>query len=132
MSENINTGASIEETASAEASATEARAIESADTEDVETAVSGGGKRRGSREASDLRKWIRFFSLASVLLMAAFTLATVMAFSHYRTYPGRVERDSISSPGRGSDYIVISWDEARNTDVYKVWYKENKKGKKAE
>ena len=64
--------------------------------------------------------------------MAVFTLATVMAFNHYRTYPGQVERDSISSPGRGSDYIIISWDEARNIDVYKVWYKENDRDEAAE
>ena len=72
-----------------------------------------------------MHRWIRFFSLASVLLAAAFTLATIMAFNHYKTYPGVVERDSLSSPGRGSDYIVVSWDETHSTDVYKVWVKEH-------
>ena len=64
------------------------------------------------------------FSYASVLVMAMFTLAVTLAFNHYRIYPGRIESDSLSSPGRGSDYIVVSWDDAHSTDVYKVWYKE--------
>ena len=72
----------------------------------------------------DRYKRIRLFSYASVILMAAFTLAAIMAVHHYWIYPGRVERDSISSPGRGSDYIVLSWDETQNTEVYKVWVKE--------
>ena len=72
----------------------------------------------------DLHKWIRLFSYASVILMAVFTLTVIMAFNHYRLYPGRVERDSLSSPGRGSDYIVLSWDGVQNTDVYRVWMKE--------
>ena len=82
--------------------------------------------RRRRRKMSPAKKhrWIRFFSAASVLLMGMFVLATVMAFNHYRAYPGTVEEDSISSPGRGSDYIIVSWDEAHSTDVYKVWYKE--------
>ena len=69
-------------------------------------------------------KRIRLFSYAAVILMAVFTLAAIMAMRHYWLYPGRVERDSISSPGRGSDYIILSWDETQNTDVYKVWVKE--------
>ena len=69
-------------------------------------------------------RWIRFFSYASVLLAAVFTLATIMAFNHYKLYPGVVERDSLSSPGRGSDYIIVSWDDTHSTDVYKVWVKE--------
>ena len=81
---------------------------------------------RRRRKMSPAKKhwWIRFFSAASVLLMAAFVLATVMAFNHYKAYPGTVESSSISSPGRGSDYIIVSWDDAHSTDVYKVWYKE--------
>ena len=71
-----------------------------------------------------MHRWIRFFSLASVVLAAVFTLTVIMAFNHYKTYPGVVERDSLSSPGRGSDYIVVSWDETHSTDVYKVWVKE--------
>ena len=77
---------------------------------------------RMSKQA--LHRWIRFFSIASVLLAAAFTLAVIMAFNHYKTYPGKVERDSLNSPGRGSDFIVVSWDETHSTDVYKVWVKE--------
>ena len=69
-------------------------------------------------------QWIRFFSAASVLLAAAFTLAAIMAVNHYRLYPGNVERDSLSSPGRGNDYIMVSWDETHSTDKYKVWVKE--------
>ena len=72
----------------------------------------------------DRYKKIRLFSYAAVILMATFTLAAIMAVHHYWIYPGRVERDSISSPGRGSDFIVLSWDETQNTDVYKVWVKE--------
>lgn len=72
----------------------------------------------------DLHKWIRLFSYASVILMAVFTVTVIMAFNHYRLYPGRVERDSLSSPGRGSNYIVLSWDGVQNTDVYRVWVKE--------
>ncbi len=72
----------------------------------------------------DRYKRIRIFSYVSVLLMAVFTLAAIMAVRHYWLYPGRVERDSVSSPGRGSDYIIVSWDETHNTDVYKVWVKE--------
>ena len=82
-------------------------------------------KRRRKRRPFGARQWIRFFSVALVLLAAALTAAVVMAFNHYNTYPGIVERDSIMSPGRGSDYIVVGWDEARNAKVYKVWYKEN-------
>ena len=89
-------------------------------------ASAGAKKRRRGLRAVNLNyhQWIRFFSAASVLLMAAFTLAAIMAFNHYRTYPGNIERDSISSPGRGSDFIIVSWDEAHSTDVYKVWCKE--------
>lgn len=67
---------------------------------------------------------IRFFSYAAVLLMAMFTLTVTLAVNHYKIYPGKVGTDSLSSPGRGSDYIVVSWDDAHSTDVYKVWYKE--------
>lgn len=89
-----------------------------------ETEMKGSGKRRRRRRPRDMHWWIRFFSFASVLLAATFTLAVILAFNHYRLYPGNVERDSISSPGRGSDYIVVSWDETHSTDVYKVWVKE--------
>lgn len=81
-------------------------------------------RRRRKMSPAKRHWWIRFFSAASVLLMAAFVLATVMAFNHYKAYPGTVESSSISSPGRGSDYIIVSWDDAHSTDVYKVWYKE--------
>ena len=67
---------------------------------------------------------IRLISYASVLVMAVFTLTVLAALNHYRIYPGRVESESLSSPGRGSDFIIVSWDDAHSTDVYKVWYKE--------
>ena len=80
-------------------------------------------RRPGPRRYGRYKR-IRLFSYTSVILMAVFTPAAILAVNHYRLYPGRVERDSISSPGRGSDYIVLSWDETQNTDVYKVWAKE--------
>ena len=81
--------------------------------------------KKGIRAISlSLQQWIRFFSAASVLLCAVFTLAVILAFNHYRLYPGNVERDSLSSPGRGSDYIVVSWDATHSTDSYKVWVRE--------
>ena len=85
----------------------------------------GTGKERRRRRPPDIHWWIRFFSFASVVLTAFFVLAAVMAFNHYRTYPGKVERDSICSPGRGAGYIVVGWNETHSTDVYKVWYREN-------
>ena len=75
-------------------------------------------------------KLIRLFCYVSVVVMAVFTLAVVLAFGHYRLYPGRVERDSINSPDRSSDYIVLRWDETQNTDIYKVWCKERDTSKK--
>ena len=83
-----------------------------------------GPKKIHRMSKRSMHRWIRFFSLASVLLAAVFTLAVILAFNHYKTYPGVVERDSLSSPGRGSDYIVVSWDETHSTNVYKVWVKE--------
>ena len=71
------------------------------------------------------RRWRRFFSAALILLFAVLALTVAAAIQHYKTYPGRVERDSISSPGRGADYIIVSWDETHNTEVYKVWWKED-------
>ena len=81
--------------------------------------------RKLRRRPPDLHRWIRFFSIASILLVVMLVLTFVTALNHYNTYPGKVKRDSISSPGRGSDYIIVSWDEARNADVYKVWYRED-------
>lgn len=70
------------------------------------------------------RKMLRLVCIATVLLVVTVAAAVAVAVDHYRTYPGIVERDSLSSPGRGADYIVVSWEAARNTDVYKVWWKE--------
>lgn len=86
--------------------------------------VNKTGKKRRRRRPHDLHWWIRFFSFAAVLLAAALTLTVIMAFNHYRLYPGNVERDSLSSPGRGLDYIVVSWEDTHSTDKYKVWVKE--------
>lgn len=71
-----------------------------------------------------LYKRIRYALYAFVLVLATFTAAVVMAVNHYNMYPGKVERDSLSSPGRGSDYIIVGWDETHSTDMYKVWVKE--------
>ena len=82
-------------------------------------------KKRRRHIRLDKYRMIRLICAVAVLLMAVFTLAVVTAMDHYRTYPGRVERESIKSPGRGADYIILSWDPAHSTDVYKVWYKED-------
>ena len=73
----------------------------------------------------EARRWRRFFSVALILVLAVLALTVAVAINHYNLYPGRVERDSICSPGRGSDYIIVGWDGTHNTEVYKVWYKEN-------
>ena len=82
-------------------------------------------KRRSRLSPTVSRRWRRFFSVALILLAVLSILAAATVIHHYKLYPGRVQRDSISSPGRGADYIILSWDETHNTDVYKVWYKEN-------
>lgn len=92
--------------------------------EDTEVKEVKEVKKRRRRRPLGKHKLIRLICAAAVLLMAVFTLTVVTAMDHYRTYPGKVERDSVCSPGRGSDYIVVGWSEARNTDVYKVWWKE--------
>ncbi len=87
------------------------------------------GKNRRKRlirmSPEKARRWRRFFSVTLILLLAVIAFTVVTAINHYRLYPGRVERDSICSPGRGSDYIIVGWDGTHNTEVYKVWYKEN-------
>jgi glutamine cyclotransferase len=85
----------------------------------------GRRKSRFGLSPAEARRWRRFFSIACVLLLAVMALTVVTALRHYNLYPGKVERDSISSPGRGADYIIVGWDETHNADVYKVWYKEN-------
>lgn len=92
--------------------------------EDTEVKEVKEVKKRRRRRPLGKHKLIRLICAAAVLLMAVFTLTVVTAMDHYRTYPGKVEGDSVCSPGRGSDYIVVGWSEARNTDVYKVWWKE--------
>lgn len=92
--------------------------------EDTEVKEVNTVKKRRRRRRLGKHRLIRLICAAAVLLMAVFTLTVVTAMDHYRTYPGKVEGDSVCSPGRGSDYIVVGWSEARNTDVYKVWWKE--------
>ena len=92
---------------------------------DKRTAGEGKRKKLIRLSPAKARRWRWFFSIASVLLLAVLVLTVVMAINHYRLYPGRVERDSISSPGRGADYIILGWDEPHNANVYKVWYREN-------
>ena len=93
--------------------------------ENAEQTEEVSSEKRRRRIRLDKYKKIRFLCAAAVLVMAVFTLTVVLALNHYRTYPGKVERDSISSPGRGGDYIILSWDETHSTKVYKVWWKEN-------
>ncbi|MBQ6439581.1 MAG: fibronectin type III domain-containing protein [Mogibacterium sp.] len=88
------------------------------------TATDKSRKRRRRLSPAASRKWRRFFLAAFVLLAVMITAVAVTVVNHYKTYPGKVERDSLSSPGRGLDYIVVSWEAARNADVYKVWWKE--------
>ena len=93
-------------------------------TEEI-NAGKGRQKRLIKLSPAAARRWRRFFSAALILFLAVLALTVFTAFNHYRLYPGRVERDSICSPGRGSDYIIVGWDGTHNTEVYKVWYKEN-------
>lgn len=81
-------------------------------------------RRRRRLSPAQKKRWVRFFSAAAVLLAAMLVLTFMTALNHYKAYPGKVDRDSVSSPGRGTDYIILSWDETHSTDVYKVWYKE--------
>lgn len=86
------------------------------------------GRLRGRRLKAldlDVHQWIRVFSLASVLLMAAVTLCGILLYNHYHEYPGKVERDSIRAKERGADYIVLTWDETHTTDFYKVFCREH-------
>jgi len=84
----------------------------------------GTGKSKKNKKPGR-RRAVRFVCIAVIVLAAVSAIAVMQALEHYRLYPGRVERDSISSPGRGSDYIIISWDGTQNTDIYKVWVKEH-------
>lgn len=86
----------------------------------------GTHKDRVARRKLDLSlyQWIRLISYVSVLVMAIITLAAVVAAGHYRLYPGRVDRDTVSAPEKGSDYIILTWDGTHNTDIYKVWCRE--------
>ena len=77
---------------------------------DKRTAGEGKRKRLIRLSPAKARKWRWFFSVALFLLLVVLVLTVVMAINHYRLYPGRVERDSISSPGRGADYIILGWD----------------------
>lgn len=89
------------------------------------TAGEGKRKRLIRLSPAKARRWRLFFSLVSILLVEALALVIVMSVNHYKQYPGSIKGDSITSPGRGADYIVLGWDDARNADVYKVWYKES-------
>ena len=71
-------------------------------------------RSRVSKPVTDHYKLIRLFCYTAVVVMAVFTLAVVLAFGHYRLYPGRVERDSIISPDRSSDYIEEGRDRRRS------------------
>lgn len=72
-----------------------------------------------------VHQWIRFFSLLSVILAALVALAGITMYNHYKEYPVSVDRDSLKATDRGSDYIVLTWEEKHNCDVYKVFVKEH-------
>jgi hypothetical protein len=55
-------------------------------------------------------------------------LAALTAFVIYRDYkerPGLLETSSLVSVERGTDHIVLEWDEVRNTEVYALYYKQH-------
>ena len=58
----------------------------------------------------EARRWHRFFSVALILVIAVLALTVAVAINHYNLYPGRVERDSICSPGRGLQYPISAND----------------------
>ena len=76
-------------------------------------------RRRRSRK----RQRVVLFVMLGILALAVLT-AYVVLRDHYITYPGAVERDTITLMGRGSDYLAFRWKEARNIDEYKVYFKE--------
>ena len=82
-------------------------------------------KRRLKALNLNVHQWIRWFSLVSVLLMLAITVAAILLKNHYNEYPVRVERDSISAVERKSDSITLEWDETHKSEVYRVFYRES-------
>lgn len=82
-------------------------------------------KRRIMRK-SRKRQRLRLFVMLGIFLFAC-VVAAVVVYTHYRDYPGTVERDTIVATDKGTDYISISWGGARNTAVYKVYVREHKR-----
>ena len=68
----------------------------------------------------------RFFVMLGIFLFACL-VAAVVIYTHYRDYPGAVERDSIVATDKGTDYITVGWGKARNTAAYKVYVREHKR-----
>jgi len=87
--------------------------------EDVKKKTPVKLRRRRSRK----RQRVVLFVMLGILAFAILT-AVVVLRDHYITYPGAVERDTITLMGRGSDYLAFRWKEARNIDEYKVYFKE--------
>ena len=78
--------------------------------------------RRKIRRVSRKRRRRRFLSLLALFLFAL-GVTIFLIYEHYVLYPGVVQRDSILLKDRGTDYIELTWDQTRNTDYYKVFYK---------
>lgn len=72
-----------------------------------------------------MKQWVRFFSIASILLAVLLTIAGITAYDHYKVYPGRVERDTVLVRERGAGNIRIGWEATHNTEIYRVFYKVN-------
>ena len=72
----------------------------------------------------NLHQWIRLFSVVSVVIMLAVTVAGIVLYDHYHEYPGKVERDTVTIADRGSDYITLKWEQPHNVDEYKVYFRE--------
>ncbi len=79
----------------------------------------------------DLRKWIRIFSYATVVIVGIITLVLAYIFNFSSLYPGRVRTDTVHAVDRGVNSMELSWDGVRNADIYRVWVKEIKEDKGA-
>ena len=93
--------------------------------EDLKQRPPGRLKRRIMKKSRKRQK-LRFFVMLGIFLFAC-VVAAVVVYTHYRDYPGVVERDTIRTADRGTDYISISWGKARNTAEYKVFVREHKR-----
>lgn len=68
----------------------------------------------------------QFFVILGIYLFACL-VAFVLIYEHYQLYPGIVERDTIVSTDKGTNYISLTWAKARNTSDYIVYVREHKR-----